>query len=349
VLRIALSILAAGLSMSACAALSGVGDYSVIDGAELPPPCTGGGCVDAGAINPGPRPPDEVVDAYVPPPNECDPTRDGNCIEVPTGFSLIALATFADQPPECPSGFATPKTVGTQPTAALPAACGCTTCTVTEQAECLRIIGKYGPNENCAMDAAASFYASDPPNCKNTNYMQPYLNFSRYRFDAPTGGACTPNAPTKNPDAVVWSGVKNRMCTSTAVDACKGGRCKVNVIAPYQACLAARAGAACPAAFPLAANLGSPDFDCAGGVGACSCTVNRAACAGKMFLYRDAACTQNETEVTVNDTCMTHPGVPGNMWPSFKSTATSQTTCTSAGNGAATNLRLVDTQTICCR
>lgn len=339
------------LLLADCGLVSGVSDYAILDEPPTATACSSGGCADGSLPGTPPPKPEEDAGADASPPNECDPKREDDCVDVPPGFTLVALADFTDPSttPQCPSGFGGAKTVGTNPQSVLANACACSTCNVTEQAKCRRVLLSYG-SPTCSAQAGPNFYENDPPACKNTGYVTPYVDFHRWRFDNPEGGQCTPNAPTKNFDAVVWNGPKNRMCTSTSPNGCAGGRCKVTVVPPYRVCVAAAAADAgdCPATFPIKSTLGSPEFDC-GGAGGCSCTVNRAACAGKMFLYSDTACTQNEKEVPVDNVCAQHAGVGGNVWPSFKTTATSQTTCTSTGNPSPTNLRLAPPHTVCCR
>jgi hypothetical protein len=327
------------VSLASCATISGLADKEAVD-------CPGG-CDEAGL--PGrsdgstlDASTDLVVDTGPP---KCDPSTNPECVTLPEGWSFAPRAPLAGgEAPPCPSGTTNASVVQESPTTQA-ATCTCDTCTVTAPATC------SGQVTYSFQTGFACTQAGDPTHYKNVVagncYQDLYTGIwaaeqNRFTLPNPSGGACAVN-PTAHADRVTY-GERSALCEGG--DRCSGGFCDVRVDAPFAVCVARTGDEACPQGFPTkhVVGTGGADFDC----GTCSCALTRQPCQGAVHHYDDSACTAGEVIIPANGTCG-GPNTDGANFDSYKVVATSTTTCDTSGNTTATNARMKNPRTVCCR
>jgi hypothetical protein len=326
------------LVLVSCATISGLSDKEAVD---CPSDCDGGlppprsdGSIDGS----------EVVDTGPP---KCDPATNAECMPLPAGWSFVARAgATAESRPQCPSGTTGATVVREAPTAR-PDACTCETCTVTTPATCSgQLTYRFSTTTvTCSNDGDPNHYKNPVAgNCYQDLYTAGEWIAEQNRFDlpAPSGGVCSVT-PTPRVDRVSF-GATSTICADAT--RCSGGVCDARVDAPFAACVARSGIEECPAGFSDRHVVGSEgaELDC----GACPCTLNRAPCQGAVHLYTDAACTAGQVIVPANGTCG-GPETDNNRFDSYKVVATSTTTCNTGGTTAATNARMKNPRTVCCR
>jgi hypothetical protein len=334
---------AAGILVASCATVSGLDEKEAVD-------CPGG-CAEGGTAAPtGADGSTGRTDGSVPDPGPpaCDPTKDVECMPLPAGWSLVALAPIAGgQPPACPSEMAEPSTVEESPSA--PATtCTCDGCTVTAPATCsgqVQHAWGSGAGSQCDDGTSPNFYKNTVAGTCYTDLETGFWIAERNRFTLPmpSGGSCSASA-TKHLDRVTYGG-QSLLCDD--VSRCSGGVCDARIAAPFAVCVARAGDEACPPGFAEKHVLGSEgaEVDCA----ACACNMNRAPCQGVVNHYADAACMNLLVQLSANGFCG-GPDTEGMRPDSYKVVATSTTTCTVTANTvAATNARMKNARTVCCR
>lgn len=339
------AVLVSLLALESCATLSGLEGKEAVD---CPDGCTeGGASAPDAATDRG----DAAVDAAVADtgPPACDPAKDVECIPLPVGWSLVARAPLASgAPPACPTGMANASTVEEGPQTRGDT-CTCETCSVTASATCsgnLQHSWGDGAGAECNDGATSSaFYKNSVAGTCYTDIPGSWGEAERNRFSlpSPSGGGCS-IAPTKNAGRVIYE-ARALLCDDTS--RCSGGFCDGRIDAPFASCVARAGDEACPPGFPQkhVAGTEGADFDC----GACSCDVNRAPCQGGVQHFSDVACANLAVTHNANGTCG-GPNTRGLRPGSYKVVAMSTTTCTVASNSTtATNLRMKNARTVCCR
>lgn len=327
-------------SLASCATISGLSDKEAV---ECP-----GGCDEAGlpgrpdGSTTGDANADVVVDSGPP---KCDPSADPGCMSLPAGWSFAARAAIAGgAAPPCPSGITKQSIVQESPSTQA-STCTCDSCTVTAPATCSGQLGySFKTGATCSN-------AGDPTDYKNPVAGNCYRDLftgvwtaeaNRFTLPTPSGGTCSVN-PTSHSDRVNY-GERSALCEDGT--RCSGGFCDARLDAPFAVCVARAGDEPCPQAFPTKHVVGpdGADFDC----GACSCTVNRQPCQGAVHHFTDFLCTTGLVIIPADGTCG-GPNTVGASIDSYKVVATSTTTCAAGGSTTATNARMKNPRTICCR
>jgi hypothetical protein len=313
--------------LTSCATISGLIDKEAVD---CPGDCDGGSVPPRG-------------DAAGGADGDRDTSGDGR-MPLPPDWTLAARAPAASAPSTtCPSGMGNAMTVQESPVAQ-DSACTCA-CTPTAQATC------SGQVKHTFRTSTLCNNQSDPDWYKNpvagTCYQDLYTGASpatenRFTLPTPTGGACSAT-PTAHPDRVTY-GETSFLCEDAS--RCSGGFCDARFDVPFEACVSRAGDEACPDAFPVKHLVGKDgaEFEC----GACTCTPVRAACQGAVHHYTDTGCTAGEVIIPANGLCA-GPNTSGSTFRSYKVIATSSTTCSTEGSTAATNARMKNPRTVCCR
>lgn len=328
-------------TLTSCAAISGLADKEAVD---CPGDCADGslpprnddastGAADAGDAN--------VVDAGVP---KCDPKKDLSCIAQPDGWSFVSrgIANIAT-PGACSSGTP-PVTVKELP---LPQAnaCSCDTCTVTTPATCSgQLDHEFATTAGCSFSGDASSYENP---VAGTCYRDLFTGSSpasanRFVLPNPSGGVCTV-IPTPHSERVNYA-LTYALCDEAS--RCSGGFCDAQITVGIDLCFARDGDVACPEGFSEKHVVGTDgaDFDC----GTCACNLNRQPCQGAVNHYTDANCTNGLVVIPANGQCG-GPDTKGTSFGSYKVVATAATTCNTGGSVSASNARMKNPRTVCCR
>jgi hypothetical protein len=329
-------------AVTSCATITGLADKEAVDcpgdcEASAPPPRSdldgSSGATDANL----------VVDTGPP---KCNPSTDAACMPLPAGWTLSARAPLvAGQAPACPSGMTNMGTAQEAPSVQ-PSTCTCDSCSVTAAATCSGQLAYWWA------PASACNNTGDPTHYKNpvagTCYQDLFTSLwsseaNRFILPNPSGGTCAAN-PTKHTDRVSF-GERSALCEDAS--RCSGGFCDARIDAPFAVCVGRPGDEECPEGFPvkhLAGTQGA-DVDC----GTCSCTVSRQPCQGVVQHFSDTACTTGQVDIPANGVCG-GPNTDGADFDSYKVVATSATTCIVGGaTTPATNPRMKNPRTICCR
>lgn len=334
-------------ALTSCATISGLADKEAVDcpgdceGGPLPPRNDDASTdpTDANGTSDGADAP-VVIDAAP----KCDPATSATCIALPDGWALVT-GTLANDPSggTCANG-AKPLAVKETPFTQA-AACTCDTCTVTTPATCSGALDhEFSVGGACSVNGDPTYYQNP---VAGTCYQDLHTGAraavaNRFRLPDPSGGACSAT-PTKHTDRVNYA-ASYSLCDEAS--RCSGGFCDVTGIPDIATCAARTGDEACPAGFPSKHIVGSDgaDFDC----GNCSCNLNRPTCTGSVNHYTDANCTNGLVMIPGNAGCG-GPNTSGSTFASYKVVATSATTCNTGGGASASNARMKNPRTVCCR
>jgi hypothetical protein len=280
----------------------------------------------------------------------------GNCIAVPSGWTLVAFA--ATQASPCPTGFVQPTDLVEGPDTA--SACTCGACSVTTQPSCAggAIAVSYDTITSatagtCNLPGIVTPLGNNPAGtCLTDLYKGDYeLDDLEYKPSGPSGGVCsTPGA--KGPAANLTYAAQDRSCTagSPLPSGCNGSICAPTLTAPYSACIEAPGNVACPSG-PLSAKhvVGTDTtFDCS----ACGCSVT-GHCTGTVTLYSDTKCKNAPLAVPADGTCnevLALTSDPATSYNSYiyQGNAPTGVACDASGSSTAGNVTLTSEATICC-
>jgi hypothetical protein len=330
-------------ALTSCATISGLADKEAVDcpgdcssSGSLPPRSDDAstGVTDAGDAN--------VVADTGPP--KCDPTKDAACIALPAGWALVtrSLGLESAESATCSSG-AKPITVQESPTVQS-SACTCDVCTTTPATCSGQLTYTYSTGGACSVDGNADEYTNAVAGtCYQDLFKGVRTAFeNRFVLPQPSGGSCSVT-PTVHAGRVSYA-VTSSLCDEAS--RCSGGFCDATIDARRELCVAHDGDTGCPEGFPTkhVVGTGGAEFDC----GTCSCNVNRQPCQGDVNHYTDANCQNGLVAIPANGACG-GPSTYGKSFDSYKVVATSQTTCNTGGSTTATNARMKNPRTVCCR
>jgi hypothetical protein len=277
---------------------------------------------------------------------------------IPSGWTFLAFATNQGSP--CPSGFATaaPTNVDESPNASN--ACTCGQCSVTTQPTCQngQIASYYdlhGPINLCGLAGTPPALGNNPGGACDTDNYKGNSDGLDLKFVAPgpSGGQCSsPGVAT----GTVTYGSQDRECTADSATSggCSGSECTPSLPSPYLACIVQSGGPTpCPAGSPFTQQhvVGTgADVVCS----TCGCNVS-ATCGGRVALFTDTGCTQDETDIGADGQCHAGPA-PGagdggsTAFNSYKYIANppGNVGCAPTGSSNATSVTLSNEQTVCC-
>jgi hypothetical protein len=304
---------------------------------------------DAGPAH-HPTPDAAAPDAGRPPPPPPDACTNANppCVVVPSGWSLVALASA--QTAACPGGFdvAPSQDLFEGPSAA--GGCSCSDCTVTQPPTCaagaINVLYDTDFSGTCGTVAKPSPLSNSPAGaCLTDIYQGSYALYDvNYAAPPPSGGACS--APGIANAASVTYSSKDRVCQLNDPQAasCVSGICKPDVSGSYAACIASPGHVACPSAtLSVAHYLGSDaSFTCAD----CPCSFT-GTCSGTLTLYTNTMCTTGAYAIST-DVCV---GISSrSTFNAYKYAGGKAMVsgCKAGAPAAPENIALAGEQTVCC-
>jgi hypothetical protein len=279
----------------------------------------------------------------------------GDCIVVPSGWTLVAFAPTQASP--CPSGFAQPTGVVEGPSAT--SACECGTCGVTTQPSCaggpIKVlydtITSAGAG-TCDLPGTVTPLGNSPAGtCLTDLYKGDYtIDDLEYEPSGPSGGVCS--APGAKATAITYA-AQDRICTAATAlpSGCGGAVCVPALSSPYSACLQSPGDVACPAGALSTKHVVGTDttFDCS----ACGCAVT-GHCTGTVTLYADAECGGASLPVPANGSCNSvidlsgdEPAASYNSYV-YEGNAATGVACSTSGSSSAENVTLSNEATVCC-
>jgi hypothetical protein len=272
-----------------------------------------------------------------------------DCTVVPSGWTLVAFAS--SQGAACPSGFAAPTNLVEGPSAASACACGacsigtqptCTAGAITSSFDVHNILG----SNTCGSPGTPPTLNNDPAGgCDTDLFTGNYAGLDlEYLAPAASGGQCaSAGQATGNLSYVSQDG----LCAPVVAQG--AGCCVPSLAAPYGACVAQSGSVSCPAGTPFTEQhvVGTGvTLTCTD----CGCNVT-AECGGRVTLFTDTSCMEDEFDVGADGTC--HPGPPGlaTSFNSYRYVANipANVACAATGSSSAANVTLVNEQTICCQ
>lgn len=227
------------------------------------------------------------------PGGNCDPMKCG--ISAPAGFHLV---TSTDRTAPCAAGWDQADVVSDPMVA--PTGCSCA-CAISQMPDCSGgdLVRHYDFAGSPMCDQMGTTFTMAGAACTSLGFSL-NLQASHYAVDAPppTGGAC---AFTATPDPSKLTSAQGRLCAPPA--SCTADVCKQNL------CIAHEGDVECPSSFPKKTLVGaSADFTC--GACASACTVT-GTCEGKLKMFTDDACTQNEADFPADGSCNAPPSNNG--------------------------------------
>jgi hypothetical protein len=315
-----------------CAALASLGDLQevacAVDCGTAPDASgtDGGGLLADGPVN--------VVDG-------CGVS---GCVDVPSGFSVVAFAaTGAGQ--ACPGDFGQPTDTVEGPTAGS-GACTCS-CSMTTPPTCPAngaITNTQDTDNSATCGNPGQTYANQ--GCGTEGLQVAFGPNTDHDFTppGPTGGACT--AAATNDDTKVTFAAEGRLCEPTTLAECGGQVCVPSLSTPFAACVAATGDVPCPASFPTKHLVGSgATVTCSAG---CTCSVT-GTCSGTLDYYTSTDCTGSVAfQVPATGQCVStasggsygsHQYVPGSP---------SGAACAGGGSTSPGTPTLNGATTVCC-
>ena len=336
-------------ALTSCATISGLADKEAVDcagdceGGSLPPrnDDASTGLTDANGANDANDASDAAVLDAGP---KCNPATSSTCIALPNGWSLVS-GSLSNGPAPITCSNGAPPTIVKETPFTQAGSCTCDSCTVTTPATCSGAVEhEFSVGGACSNNGDPMFYKNPVAGtCYQDLSTNPRAAVSnRFTLQQPSGGVCSA-PPTKHTDRVSYVGSYS-LCDEAS--RCSGGFCDVQGIPDLAVCVGHSGDEACPAGFAGKHLVGSEgaDFDC----GTCSCNLNRANCQGAVNHYTDANCTNGLVAIPANSGCG-GPNTHGLSVASYKVVATSATTCNTGGSAPATNTRLKNPRTVCCR
>jgi hypothetical protein len=330
-------------SSSGSSGSSGSGGDAAGEGDSTSPGNEGGGQDQSAPEAPG-------VDVG---PTETGPTCGTGCYTIPSGWSLVAFAP--SQGTMCPGGFAGAGATNLVEGPITTNACECAACQIGTQPTCAAgsIPSDYdfkgvGPM-NCG--STGNTLTNNPAGvCDTGGLATTGINYSALdlKFVAPlaSGGACTSAGQATG--SLSYTG-NDTECTpdSPSSAGCNGDECTPNLMAPYQACVVQSGDVPCPTSvFTVQHLVGtSTTLTC----GACGCNVS-ATCGGRVALFTDGSCMDNEFDVGADSNCHAGPGGTNTNFGSYKyiANAPGNVACTPSGSSTPQDVTLANEQTICC-
>jgi hypothetical protein len=294
---------------------------------------------------------ESMSDASPPSPDggPCVPDDSGACFVVPTGWTPIAV-DLTDTA-TCPSGFVAPPVEVVEGPTATSSACGCPTCNETALPTCTSgaVHNFFDFNGGqCGTPGQPSQSNNNPPGtCLTDLYTGGWSLISDVQYVPPSasGGSCT--APSSIQKSGITFAGRGRVCTPSgeaAMNCDDAGLCAPQLPAPFSVCVSQSGNQSCPAPFSIKHYAGTDvTFNCA----ACGCH-EVAACAGTMTTFTDGSCQSNAWAVAADGKCR-GTGNPNRSNGSYIFTGTvASHQCSIISVPTATNLALVNDQTICC-
>jgi hypothetical protein len=285
-------------------------------------------------------------------PTETGPTCGTGCYTIPSGWSLVAFAP--SQGTMCPTGFTGAGATNLVEGPITGSACECAACQIGTQPTCAAgsipsdfDVKGVGPM-NCG--TMGNTLTNNPAGvCDTGGLATTGVNYSSLdlKFVAPgaSGGACTSAGQATG--SLSYTGNDTECAPDSSMAAgCNGDQCTPNLMAPYQACVVQSGDVPCPSSvFTVQHVVGtSGTVTCS----ACGCNVS-AMCGGKVALFTDGNCMDNEFDVGADSACHGGPGGTMTYFMSYKYIANNPTTVACAPSGtSAADVTLANEQTICC-
>lgn len=296
--------------------------------------------LNAGEEPSAPGPPDAsggTQDPPDPPIVECPDTLAECADAVPEGWERVGYADNRDT--ECPKGL-TALDVETD-ASALPGACTCEGCTITEQPDC------YTDQIPTGIDQSSSPQCDQPGvtvKPQNQGACSPIAATLPRHASAmppkPEGGSCT-LAPTPHADKITARGA--RACVPSS-KSCEAELCAEG--GALAECIWIDGQTECPAGpFKNIHHVGTKAGIACGG---CGCEVKGAACGGTLTFFSSSDCSGGSAlTLPVNNTC-----VDTNQGTSLKSFTFQPSVMSAACSESAppkTTTTLEAPKTICCK
>jgi hypothetical protein len=279
---------------------------------------------------------DEQPQKEAGPPQACSVDA-GSCVaSLPSGWALVAFDPSNEN--ACPSNFASANVV--MNVLAEPTACDCG-CNVTTNPACdVGSLQRYiSADTSCSQ--TGQVFAVNGGGCNVLQTTGGLSAYSKSSALAPSGGACTGNV-VKNKSGIAFA----NGATCTVPDACAEQFCGGDVPGGFESCIQTSGEQACPAGWSTPVFVGDDfDFDCS----ACTCDVQGTTCTNAtLTFYSDTKCTASIAALAVDGTCAADPAA-GQSPLAWTYTATVTPKCNAAGAKTASNVKLTNERTICCK
>ena len=270
------------------------------------------------------------------PPQACSLDAGACVASVPAGWDLVAFDPSNEN--ACPSNYVSAPVV--MNVLAQPNACDCG-CTVATSPACdVGSLQRYiSADTSCSQ--TGQLFAVNGGGC---NVLQTTGGLSAYSKStplAPSGGTC--NSPAvKNKAGVAFA--RGASCNVPAE--CAEQFCSGDVPGGFEPCIQKSGEQACPAGWSTPVFVGDDfDFDCS----ACTCDLLGTTCtAATLTFYSDTSCKTSLAALAVDGQCAADPAV-GQTPQSWTYSATVTPKCNATGAKTASNLKLANERTICCK